>query len=54
MDFTTILIENLDWIENLDQQEDIDYRFGDSPDVFLMYNSDHGYKRKVRDPYNNK
>ena len=40
MDFSTILVESLDWIENLDQQEVIDYRFGEGPDVFILYNSD--------------
>ena len=49
MDFTTILIENLDWIENLDQ-EAVNNRFGDSPDVFLLYNSLGTERESATDP----
>ena len=50
MDFSTILVESLDWIENLDQQEVIDYRFGEGPDVFILYNSDTTERDSAIDP----
>lgn len=53
VDYTIILLENFDWIENLDKVELIDYRFGDAPDLFLIYSSEHGEMQRAVNPSTN-
>ncbi len=49
MDFTMILTENLDWLLDLKNNELVENKYGDNPDIFILYSSEHGDKDKAFD-----
>jgi len=37
IDLTTILLENLNWLDNLSKNKDVINKFGEKPDIFMFF-----------------
>lgn len=53
IDFTMTLTENLDWILDLKNNSLVQNRYGDNPDIFFLYSSEHGDINYVLDKETN-
>lgn len=52
LDYSMLLTEPLDWLLNVNETI-MENKFGDSPDVVLLYNSYHGSKETIIDSETN-